>query len=160
MRKKSMRESIFFMLVFLLFFLGVKLFEFWRNKNTGVNGDILLIIIGVIYTMLIVSIFFVSKIENSEGFWDITPPATCAGGPYFWQGDDENSRKCRELASTEEGRIAISSYNCPTGLVGRPGLPFYYTPISDDNWENERCMDIPTCKGVDVGMCSMEKQVY
>jgi hypothetical protein len=158
MKKKSLREMIFFMLVFLLFFLACKLSQFWE-KNTSMNGDIVLIIVGVLYTLCIVSVFFISKIEDKEGFWDITPPATCAGGPYFWQGDNENSRMCRELSSTPEGMIAISGYNCPTGLVGRPGLPFYYTPLSNDEWQNERCADLPDCKGVDVGMCSMEKQV-
>lgn len=159
MIKKSTRELIFFVLIFLLFFLLVKLSKYWENK-TGMREDLSLILGGLVFTLLIVSIFFIAKLQPKENFWDITPPATCAGGPYFWQGNDENSKMCRKLASTPEGMIAISSYNCPTGYVGRPGLPFYYSPLSDDNWQNERCEDRPTCKGVDVGMCSMEKQVY
>jgi hypothetical protein len=160
MIKKSMREIIFFVLIFLLFFLTVKLGEYWVKKS-DIDHQIAYIILGIAYTALVVGIFFLSKLEDNsnEKFWDITPAAYCKGGPYFWQGDSEVSKMCRKLASTPEGRVLISGYNCPSGYVGQPGLPFNYTPLSDDNWENERCEDRKECEGVDVGLCSLEKQV-
>lgn len=158
MLKRSVREIIFFALLFLLFFLAVKLAEFW-NTNFKANSDITYILVGIIYTLVMVGIFFLSKIQTSEGFWDVSLPAKCKGGPFFWQGDSETSKMCRELAETPEGKVAISGYNCPVGYVGQPGLPFYYSPLSDDNWKNERCEDAPECPLVDVGMCSMQKQI-
>lgn len=159
MLKKSTREVIFFIIVFLLFFLVVILGRYWTQKS-NLNYEISYVILGVVYTSLILGVFFVSKLneQSSEDFWDITPAAYCKGGPYFWQGDSEVSKMCRKLASTPEGRVLISGYNCPSGYVGQPGLPFYYSPLSDDNWRNERCEDRETCKEVDVGLCSLEKQ--
>ncbi len=151
------REVIYFLLLFLLFFLAVKLVNFWKN-NMELNIDIIIIIVGLIYVSITVGIFFLAKLQTNENFWDVNQYAKCKGGPYFWQGDSENSKRCRELASTPEGRIGLSGYNCPTGYVGQPGLPFYYTPLSDDSWNNERCEDLSTCKGNDVGQCSFTKQ--
>ena len=156
--KRSAREVIFFILIFLLFFLAVKLAHFWEEKMK-IGNDMALIIVGVIYTLVVVSIFYLAKLQTNEGVWDVSDYAKCKGGPFFWQGDSEIADMCRQLAETPEGKIGISGYNCPTGYVGQPGLPFYYSPLSDDNWQNERCQNRPTCKGVDVGMCSLEKQL-
>ena len=154
--KKSVREFVFFLLVFLLFYLVAKLKSTWKHMDP----EITVIVSGLLYTVLIIAVFFLARLHSTtEGFWDVSDYAKCKGGAYFWQGDSENSKMCRDLASTPEGRIGISSYNCPTGYVGQPGLPFYYSPLSDDNWTNERCQDRPTCPGVDVGLCSLEKQV-
>jgi hypothetical protein len=158
MIKKEIREILYFLLAFLMFYLCVKLKD-WTYKTSGISNDIAIISCGILFSIILIFLFYITKINSNEGFWDISPPALCKGGPYFWQGDSPISKMCREMASTPEGRIAISGYNCPTGYVGQPGLPFYYTPISNDNWENERCEDKPTCKGVDVGLCSFEKQV-
>jgi len=158
MVKRSTRELIYFTLIFLVFFLAVKLGQFWIEKS-NMNNEIAYIIIGLVYTLVMVALFFLAKLQNKEDFWDVSDAAKCKGGAYFWQGDSENSQMCRAMAATPEGKIAISGYNCPSGYVGQPGLPFYYSPISDDNWENERCMDMPDCPLVDTGMCSLEKQI-
>jgi len=155
---KKLREIIYFALIFLLFFLTVKLSLYWRD-NTNLNMDVILILTGLLYMGVMIGIFFLAKLQNnSENFWDVSDYAKCKGGSFFWQGDSETSKMCRELNSTPEGRIGISGYNCPTGYVGQPGLPFYYTPISDDSWNNQRCEEVESCKGVDVGECSFTKQ--
>jgi|LauGreDrversion4_2_1035121.scaffolds.fasta_scaffold458999_2 hypothetical protein len=156
--KKSTRETLFFIIVFLLFYLAVKLQHYWLHK-TQMNKDVATFIVGGLFTLCLVSIFFLANLQTKEDFWDVSDYAKCKGGAYFWQGDSPTSKMCRELAETPEGRIGISSYNCPTGYVGQPGLPFYYSPLSGDKWTNERCENIPNCKGVDVGLCSLEKQV-
>jgi hypothetical protein len=158
MVKRSVREVIYFVLIFLVFFLSVKLAQFWIEKSS-MNSDMAYMIVGVVYTLVIIALFFLAKLQSNEGFWDVSDAAKCKGGAYFWQGDSPTSKMCRELASTPEGMVAISGYNCPSGYVGQPGLPFYYSPLSDDNWKNERCENIPDCPLVDEGMCSLQKQI-
>jgi hypothetical protein len=160
MVKRSTREIIFFIIAFLLFFLAVRLGQFWIEKGQGMNSDIVYIIIGLVYTLSLLAIHFLAKLKcsSSEGFWDVSPFAKCKGTEYMWQGDSDESKMCRELASTSEGRCGISSYNCPKGYSGQPMLPFYYTPISDDSWTNERCDNASTCPCKDTGLCSMEAQ--
>lgn len=157
MVSKKGRESIFFILIFCIFFLGIKAIGFW-TKHTDMNPMIIEAISSLVFTMLIVVMFYTADLEK-EGFWDVSDLAKCKGGAYFWQGDSQTSKMCKSLAETKEGRIALSSYNCPTGYVGQPGLPFYYAPQSDDNWQNGQCGDKPSCPGVDQGLCSLEKQV-
>lgn len=144
-----MRETIFFLLVFLLFFLAVKGLDFWIAKYGGsMKKDYNIMLIGVIYTLVVVSVFFLAKIRScSENFWDVTDSAKCKGGEYFWQGDDETSEMCKKMAQTEQGRLGIASYNCPKGFIGTPSNEFVYSHISDDNFENEMCKKKATCTG-------------
>jgi hypothetical protein len=155
---RSQREIIFFVLVFLVFYLAVKFSEYFIQKS-GIHGDFGLLIVGLLYSLAIVAIYNLAKLKSNEGFWDVSLPAQCKGGPFFYQGDSELSKRCRALAETPEGKIALSGYNCPIGYVGQPGMPFYYTPLSDDNWKNERCQDRPNCPLVDTGDCSLKKQL-
>lgn len=159
MVKKTVRELIFFILLFLLFFLVKKLADFWISKGTP--ADYTYIGAGLLYTLVMVGIFFLAKLQTSkENFWDVSEFAQCKGGPYMWQGDSEQATMCRKLAETPEGRCGIASYNCPTGTIGTPSLPFIYTPLSGDDWSNERCEDKPTCGcPYDQGLCSGEKSV-
>jgi hypothetical protein len=144
----------------LVFYLMVELVLYWGN-NSSMNKNVIKLIVSFSYALLLVGLYYLASLGKNcpESFWDISPFAGCKGGPYFWQGDSEQARMCRAFAETEEGRCGISSYNCPTGYIGQPGLPFLYTPLSDANWKNERCEDKPDCPCVDVGLCSMEKQV-
>ena len=158
MVKRSVREVIYFILIFLVFFLAVKLAQFWIEKS-AMNSDVAYIIVGLLYTLVMTALFFLAKLQTKEGFWDVSDPAKCKGGPYFWQGDSQTSQMCREMSKTLEGRVAMSGYNCPSGYVGQPGLPFYYSPLSNDHWQNESCEDRPVCPDVDVGMCSLQKQI-
>lgn len=158
--KKNSRLTLFFILVFCLFYLFVNLNDCWFQKLNIENKQFLTLFTSLLFTLIITSIYMLSKFQNdkSESFWDISPAALCKGGPYFWQGDSPTSKMCRKLASTEEGRVMLSGYNCPVGYVGQPGLPFYYTPLSDDNWQNRRC-DSKNCPLQNSGMCSFERQV-
>jgi hypothetical protein len=61
----------------------------------------------------------------------------------MWQGDSQSAKTCRDLSNTEAGRAEIGSYNCPKGQIGVPRVPFRYTPLSDDNWQDQREMDVP-----------------
>lgn len=159
MVKKQVRQAIFFIIIFLIFVLGCKTVHYWEQRD--MNSEAAKILVGIIATLIIVAVYYLAKLNNSsENFWDVSDGAQCAGGPFFWQTDSPMYNKCRELASTKEGRCYLSSYNCPNGYVGQPRSPFYYSPISDDNYKNERCTDKPVLTCQDQGLCSMEKQMY
>ena len=156
--KRSVREAVFFILVFLLFYLTVKLARFWIHRM-NLKPDLAYIIGGLAYSLVIIAIYYLASLQSAkEGFWDVSSAALCKGGPYMWQGDSAEAKMCREMASTPDGMVQISGYNCPNGYVGSPGLPFYYTPLSNDQWRSERCEDLPSCEKINVGMCSLEKQ--
>lgn len=159
--KRSTREILFFILVFLLFFVVAKTGNDYVNKNINWNRNVAFITIGIIFTLIVIAFFSIAKLQcpEAEGFWDVSPFAKCKGTNYMWQGDSDEAKYCRELAETPEGRCGISSYNCPKGYNGQPNLPFQYTPISNDDWQNERCENKPACGCTDVGLCRMEAQV-
>lgn len=157
--KRSVREILFFLSLFLLFYIAVDM----GGKCLGYfpNRESCYLSIGVVYTLCAVLLYFIAKLDckNSEGFWNVSPYALCKGGPYMWQGDSDQAKMCRGLSESVEGRAGISSYNCSKGYNGQPMLPFDYTPLSDASWQNARCEDKPECGCKDVGLCSMEAQV-
>lgn len=159
--KKSSREILFFVLVFLLFYLCVKIMLWWiQTKNSYIPQTIVYLLTSVVYTLLIVGVYFLSKIgDASENFWDVSPAAMCKGGPYMWQGDSDTAKMCREMAKNTDGRCAIASYNCPTGFIGTPKIPFYYSPLSGDSWKNERCTHTQPCSCSGEDLASFERQV-
>lgn len=149
MVKRSVKESLFFILIAALFFLGVKASEYWMDNSSTAKKweDMTILIVGIILALLLAAVYYASKLNRcGEGFWEVSPAARCKGGPYMWQGDSETAKMCREMASSEAGRCSIASYNCPKGFIGQPRLPFYYTPLSGDGWENERCGHPVGCK--------------
>ncbi len=136
MIKKSYREIIFFVVMFCLAFLSLK----YAVMKIEMSRTEIYIFTALIFTGVMVGIFFAASLnESSENFWDVSPAALCKGGPYMWQGDSETAKMCRAMADSKDGRCSIASYNCPTGYIGTPKIPFYYSPLSDDNWKNERC---------------------
>jgi hypothetical protein len=152
MIKHSSRQVIFFVLIFLIFFLSVKLGQFWVLNSNVLKSDLIFIIVAVGYTLTILFIYYLAKLnKSSETFWDISPAARCKGGPYMWQGDSQNAKLCREMAESPEGRAMISSYNCPTGQIGVPKVPFEYSVLSNDNWEDERIIKVDPYKLQDPG---------
>ena len=160
MVKRTVREVIFFVLAFLLYYLSVSIANYWINHMKKSHSQAIYLLIGLVYRLVLVAVYYLANLNNTnEGFWTVTPAGRCRGGPYMWQGDSQTAKMCRDMAETKEGRCAISSYNCPTGYEGVPKVPFYYTPLSNDMWQNERCMDIPNCPCQETGLCSMDNQV-
>jgi hypothetical protein len=154
------RQTIFFILIFLIAFLGLQGSR-WFNQTypNKLDYKILHLIVGAVIAGCLIGVYYLADLSvNQENFWEVSLAAQCKGGPYFWGGDSELSKRCQELASTSEGRCDLSGYNCPKGYIGQPRQPFYYTPISDDNWKNERCDDDPTCPCVGDNLCSFRKQ--
>jgi hypothetical protein len=148
---KKNKEILFFVLVFLLFFISVKVTMYKGMPN--VNKEYVYIGVGLAYALILASLYFALKVD-SEGFWDITPGAMCKGGMYMMQGDSEEAKMCRQMAETPEGRCAIASYNCAKGLNGVPSREFVHTNLSDDNYQNTSCDKGATCGcSEDTGMC-------
>lgn len=144
MLTRTTRQAIFFSLMFLLFFLSIKLKHFWADKM-NLNPDLLLMVSAAMYILVMIAIYYLANMSCEEGFWDITPAKLCMGGAYMHQGNSPEAKMCQEMASTPEGRCQIASTNCGTGFIGQPRLPFEYTPLSDDKYENRRCDDTPAC---------------
>ena len=140
---KQKREMIFIVLIFSLYFLSGRLGHY-INKSKHIKKNLVWteLIFSLGFTAIITGLYYLVQLSGTENFWDVTPAAKCKGGPYFWQGDSETSKMCRNLASTPEGLEQIAAYNCPTGEIGQPGSKessFIYTPLSGDNWTNEQC---------------------
>lgn len=147
--KSVVREVIFFVLIFLLFYLGVKSSQFMHNKYPSVNGDLVTMAVGTVITLLIVGIFYLAKLnQNIDSYraFNLSPGAMCKGDPYMWQGDDDLSKMCRDMAKSPEGRCELSKYNCPSGFDGQPKntSDWEYTSNSDSCWSGVKC------KGCDV----------
>lgn len=108
-----------------------------NGSNEPVNGDYLPenSSINMCTTNLPLSEFLMSGNVVSD-------EAMCKGGNYMWQGDSEKAKRCRELASTTEGKCAIGKYNCGNGYEGKPQKLFEYTPQSNDQWKNTQCQMI------------------
>lgn len=146
--KRSSRQLIFFILLFLIFFLTMKTGNMWsRSENAAsenaASEDTICIVVGMCFTVCIISIYYLAKLDKThEKFWDVSPAARCKGGKYMWQGSSPEAVRCRALADTPQGREMISAYNCPKGFIGVPKAPFAYTALSDDNWQNNRTKDI------------------
>jgi len=152
--KTTVREVIFFVVVFLLFYLGCKLVMLWQTKS-GMGEDVISLIIGAVITLALVSIFYIAKMnQHSDNYraFEISPGAMCRGGPYMWQGDSARSKMCQELAKTPEGKCEISKFNCPDEYNGMPAVPFNFTSNSNSSWEGVHC------KGCDVDKAWYEKQ--
>jgi hypothetical protein len=153
MIRRRVRQLLFFSLVFLLFYLAVQLGHNWAKSGvlSPLSQEVLM---GMLYTGVIVGVYYLARLDrcsSAENFWDVNPASRCRGGEYMWQGDSEIAKYCKALAKTPEGRVAISSYNCPTGFVGIPMVPYEYTPLSDDNWEDARIQPQPQIPLVDPG---------
>jgi hypothetical protein len=142
MSKSVAREVIFFVLVFLLFYLGGKGLDMWHTKKPMLNSDVGLVVVGLVVTGLLVGIFYLAKLnQHTDGYkgFEISPGALCRGGAYLFSGDDSASKFCQNLAKSPEGRCEISRFNCPNGYQGLPSVPLEFSPNSDSCWSGVRC---------------------
>ena len=140
------RQILFFSLLLLGFFIGFKLVNYWISKGT-MDKDIVLSISSLFFVMFSIAIYYIASLDKmKESFWEISPELKCGSSDYFWQGDSQFSKQCRALASTPEGKCALDSTSCnDKALLGRPGLGFVYTPISNGEYKNERCENLKSC---------------
>lgn len=81
-----------------------------------------------------------SECSGEDQSWSITPSKRCLGGNYMSQGNTQRGRACSEFSDTQEGKNEINKYECANGYNGMPGKRFEFTPISNSEYKNERCM--------------------
>lgn len=129
-----------FTIIIVLYYVSVKAIDYLSHK-TSFDHNKLLAFTGVLFSLIVV--FYIDD-DTKEG-WDLTPGEVCKGDPYMFQGDSEEAKMCRALRETPEGRCQLASNNCPNGYIGTPKMPFVYTPLSNDKWQNERCIHSSGC---------------
>lgn len=142
--KSIAREVIFFVLIFLLFYLGGKLANYWQKKVPKMSEDGSLLLVGLGVTAIVIGVFYLAKLnQQTDSYKDfsISPGALCQGYPYMFQGDDAQSQFCKKLASTSEGKCEMSKHRCPNGYIGAPGVPLEFTSNSDSCWSGVHCKD-------------------
>ena len=161
MGKNIISKIGFFLLAFVLY-IGIVYFtkgSIYTFDKSSVSKIVVLLFAGV-YTLALFGYIQLFNPFCSEGYqhdyqkcdgrqcgcsgknqaWAITPAKRCSGGPYMNQGNSQRAKACRELALTQEGRNEIGRYECAVGYNGMPGKRFEFTPISNSEYKNERCM--------------------
>ena len=129
-------------MIFFIFFALI-------SANYGVHtvkGKLLIGMLGIFYTLGIYGFVTATDLFKESYSYQTSPGKLCRGGPYMWQGDSEQAKLCRKLASTPEGQAEIQRYSCGAGYSGMPACRFKDTPMSNGNWTNKRC----TCLSDDV----------
>lgn len=161
MGKNIISNIGFFLLAFVLYIGIVYLTKgsIYTFEKSSVSKMVVLLFAGV-YTLALFGYIQLFNPFCSEGYqydyqkcdgrpcgcsgedqvWAITPAKRCLGGPYMSQGNTQRGRACREFARTQKGRNEIGRYECEVGYNGMPGKRFEFTPISNAEYKNERCM--------------------
>jgi hypothetical protein len=155
MSKKTAKQIVFFILLYLLYYVSVSIFL----SNDRELDTKYVLISGAIYTGLVALLFYIGKMSTvTDNYKAFTLPvgATCMGGSYMHQGDSAEALRCQELLKTPEGRNEIAQFNCPTGYIGQPGRNrFTYSSDSGDQWQNTKNEPTPHYVGNGNDLCSM-----
>ena len=153
----SVNEVIFFVLLglfFIIFFLATN--NFYVDLESNTKRGIMLFTSAAVFSLFFVGYSQLTGVFKNEGFSSESPLSRaklCRGGAYMNQGDSERAKFCRKLASTPSGLAAISRVSCGAGFVGGgEGSNFKFTPISNGNWQNERCDGEISCNVDDNGI--------
>lgn len=137
------RRILFFCLLYILFYLSVKLDMYAKDRGfIKAYPDLRVLAVGLVFIGIAVFIYYISRISEVKDEYrmlEISQGALCRGGPYMWQGNSEQAKMCRALAETPEGRCKIAAFNCPTGFDGMPKVPMDYSSDSDSNWTGVKC---------------------
>jgi hypothetical protein len=122
--------------------------EYWKQKTPDTNSDIIILSVGFVFTLIIVGVFYIGKLDKYEyednyKMLEIDKGKQCSGGAYMYQGDSPRAKMCQEMANTPEGRCQIGASNCPNAYNGRPKVPIEFSSNSDSNWNGIPCQDKP-----------------
>jgi hypothetical protein len=129
------------------------------------KGNMSLFVTSIVFTTTAFGIYYLTGLQKETySAFNLSPGAACKGSMYLFQGDDETSKMCRDMAETPDGRCAIASFNCPNGYEGAPKHlnNWEYTSNSDSCWEGVKCKGCNVDKSryehppdCDCGLCSM-----
>jgi hypothetical protein len=134
--KMLIKNLIFFVIVFLLFYITGKINTLVKFKYQ----DVKLLVFSLVSTAIIVMVFYVGKIGDSstkDSFsFEVSPEKLCQGGPYMYTSNPERQRLCSQFSQQD-----LAQYNCGKGFVGAP-VHWDYTSMSNDKWESDiNCND-------------------
>lgn len=73
------------------------------------------------------------KVTRDNFTFEVSPAKQCCLGPYMTTSNPEKEKMCSKVTKDEKSKSC-----CSRGYNGRP-ISFEYTPLSNSNWENERC---------------------
>ncbi len=99
-----------------------------------------------IYICVITTLIFLTLNKKKENYklLEITPAKKCVLGPYTWgKKDSELYKFCSDPKNFQE----ISRQTCKSGFHGVP-VNWDYTPESDQNWDNKRCIKTKDNSGI------------
>lgn len=125
------KESVFFALIFVLFYVFVNV----KDRIQG-TPDVQQLVAGLGFTLTLILISSILKFKmasdtKDDFFFEVTPEKLCDGGPYMYSSNPEKAKYCSTLTPQQ-----YSAFNCPCGMYhGRP-VHYEYTPMSNDKWEN------------------------
>ena len=100
----------------------------------------MVLFIGCLVSVIVLTFIYKCCNKNVDSFtFEVSPPKLCQGWPYMQSSAPQEIKDyCQKLFSTEKGRDAYNSMNCPGGFPGRP-VHWERTSMSNDKWENEMC---------------------
>lgn len=135
-----LKEVIFYILAgvfYVIFFLSTN--NFYKKSNSSKTKSLYVIVSAFMFILVLFGYSELTGLFSSRQGFHSFSPKLCRGGAYTWQGDSKRAKYCRNLSSKPSGIAQINRYNCGAGFYGMPGKNFKFTPISNDEWRNERC---------------------
>lgn len=141
----TIKKTIFFILISVFFMVFFVISKYLTNCNlTTTSGKVMLFVSSAIFSASMLGMYVLTGLSGESFTFEVTPGKMCQGGPYMWQGNSKTSKMCRKMAETSTGQKEINRYDCGVGFMGLPEHHFDYTPISNDDWKNERCAPAPS----------------
>ena len=141
----SEKQLLFFMFgVFPILFFATTGTMYVSPKIESKFSELMIILflslLGTILIFILFKFLKVSKYQKDNFHFEVTPEKKCEGWPYMQSSANPELKKyCNKLFSTKEGRNRIKQVSCTNGFVGRP-IHLESTPISNNKWQNERCL--------------------
>ncbi len=132
------KEMLFFLLILILMIVSTKGVITFTPKN--IDQDLMSVIGATVVTIILLVIYkTISVCESSDSFslsngFSVTPEILCDGGEYLRTSapkeiQDMCSKRCKKGCRCDR---------CSRGFNGK-SINFEYTPMSDDNWQNQMC---------------------
>lgn len=130
------KEMLFFLLILILIIVSNRAVSTFTPKT--VDKDLMTVIGAFITTMILIVIYkSISLCDSCDTFtlskgFTVTPEKLCEGGEYM---RTSAPKEIQEMCAKYGNKSCI---DCSPGFHGQP-VHFEYTPMSDDNWQNQMC---------------------
>lgn len=129
-------KQIFFYLFIYILYIFISISTTFMFKGFVEFKDATITTIQALVFIFVLSLYDKLTKFSEKFHFQVTPGKACRGGWYLHQGD----KTCQDMMKTEQGQNEISRYNCRKGMIGMSANNFNFTPDSNSQWENERCI--------------------